>query len=381
MTIDLDTRAAPRAGAPICACPEDEAGDLHLLAQARAPVLRLALIFACAVLAQSAVLGVLPLVSSALAPRPSLVGLPLAALMAGAVLAALPGALLTDRMGRRAALVMGATLGIAGAAALAFGAQRGLFGLVVLGALWLGCAQGFALVMRHAALAGDGRQQAGIAGLVLGAGALAAILAPMLLRLGEAFLPVLVAPAVIALAAQLAAFALAWTAPARLVIDAPAEESAIVRPDPPAIARFVLGGAAQALAWGLMTFAMGAAPLLLAQCGVDTAGISGLVAWHVAAMYAPALVMPALMRVASPAAILAPALLAIVAAGVILPMLQTPATISAALVLMGAGWSIVLSSAGAWSRAAGSSRTVLALQDGAGLFAALFGALASGQLL
>jgi MFS family permease len=379
VTIDLDTRAAPRAGAPLCACPDDEAGELHLLQEARAPVLRLALIFACAVLAQSAVLGMLPLVAAALAPRPSLVGLPLAALMAGAVLAALPGALLTDRMGRRAALVMGATLGIAGAAALAFGAQRGLFGLVVLGALWLGGAQGFALVMRHAALAGDGRLQAGVAGLVLGAGALAALVAPAVLGFAQTHLPVLVAPAAIALVAQLAAFALAWTAPARLVIDMPAPIVLAAQTAQPVL-RPLLGGAAQAMAWGLMTFAMGAAPLLLAQCGVDTAGISGFVAWHVAAMYAPALVMPALMRIVPPAPVLAVALATLVASGLVMPVLATPATISAALVVMGAGWSIVLTTAGAWSWPTGPSRIGLALQDAAGLTAALLGALASGQM-
>ena len=80
---------------------------------------------------------------AALAPRPAIANLPYALTLLGAAIASLPASMLLDQFGRRAAFALGACLGTSGGILAAFAIATQQFGLLSLGALWIGIAQGF----------------------------------------------------------------------------------------------------------------------------------------------------------------------------------------------------------------------------------------------
>jgi hypothetical protein len=121
---------------------------------------------------------------------------------------------------------------------------------------------------------------------------------------------------------------------------------------------------------------MGFAPVGLARCGVGLAGTTGLVAWHVVAMYAPALLILPLLRLFRPAAVAAFGL-ALVAAGTAGVLLRDPSAIFAALVAVGAGWSIATGAALAALHLKAPSRLQVAAHDLAAAVGGLAGAWAS----
>ena len=98
---DLDP-AAGRAGRLDCVCAPGEEG------KGGEALARLTTGFGLAILAQTLVLAALPLAAAAVAPRPSLAGLPYALTLLGAALATFPASFLLDAFGRRAAFSLGA---------------------------------------------------------------------------------------------------------------------------------------------------------------------------------------------------------------------------------------------------------------------------------
>src|SRR5690606_74695 len=133
--------------------------------------------------------GLLPLAGSVYALEPALAAVPFVALLIGAVAATFPAAVLRDAFGRRAAFALGASLGIAGGLVLAFGLVTAAFWPIVLGAFWLGIANGFALQYRHAAAAGLSRREAArTTALVVGASGLVGVIAPTVAGFFEASL-------------------------------------------------------------------------------------------------------------------------------------------------------------------------------------------------
>ena len=148
---DLDPLAG-RAGRLDCVCApgEDEAS------RAGVALARLCAGFGLAILAQTLVLAALPVAANVIAPRPELIGLPYAITLAGAALATFPASFLLDSFGRRAAFSLGASLGVAGGLLAGWAALHREFGMLCVGALWLGLAHGFALFYRHAAAASAG---------------------------------------------------------------------------------------------------------------------------------------------------------------------------------------------------------------------------------
>ncbi|WP_371348728.1 MFS transporter [Ancylobacter sp. IITR112] len=375
---DADTEAA-RAGRLGCACPEDAPRVLR-----RSLGLgRLAGGFALVVLAQALTLGALPLAGAMLAPRPDLAALPLAALLLGAALASLPASVLLDNFGRRAAFALGASLGVAGGLMAAYAMALGAFPMLVLGAAWLGAAQGFGMFYRHAAAFGAATgARAGMVARLIGAGALAGLAGPLLAGAAEAaFAPYTFAGTLILAAlAQLGALAFAVLLPearfshADLTVEAMAQPQE--RPAPLAWRALVAPTLIGALAWGAMTSAMAGAPLSLAGCGVGVPLISGVVAWHVVAMYAPALAGGMLVRRigATPLALLALALC--LGAAVAVTQASEAVTISLAFLVVGAGWALASLATTLMLHGAGTpNRLQLAAHDGALLAAALAGVL------
>lgn len=371
-----DRDAYGRAGRLACLCPPGAAGESARAAPG--DVVRLAGGFALAVLSQVLTLGMLPLAGLLLAPDPARATWPYAAMLVGSALASFPASLLLDAFGRRAALALGASLGVAGGAIAAWGLAHGVFGALVLGAFWLGIANGFGLFYRHVAAAsgaGDGR---GAAAGVLGAGALVGLVAPTLAGFAEGMAEtrLFVGTAVLAAAAHVGALGLALFKPAPLV--------ALDAAEAPASADWrsaLLPTALAAIAWFVMTMLMAAAPLAMASCGIGGAVAMGAIAWHVVAMYAPALVLARLPASIEDESIALAGLAILLGAAGLFLMAGSEWAFTVSLVLLGVGWSFVTLATTVWLRRSGApSRLVLGAHDAILFGAAVLGALAAGRL-
>ncbi|MBS9476754.1 MFS transporter [Ancylobacter radicis] len=380
----VETEGA-RAGRLGCACPEDSALGLRR----GAGEARLAAGFALVVLAQALTLGVLPLAGDMLAPpgdRLGLLpvsGLPLAAFLGGAALASLPASLLLDAFGRRAGFALGASLGVAGGLVCAYALVTALFAPLVLGAFWLGAAQGFGMFYRHAAAFGaESAGRPGAVARLIGAGALAGLAGPLLAGQAEALaVPYTFAGTlVLAALAQLGALGFAVTLPEARFSHADftveAAQAARQTGAHPALAwrALALPTLIGALAWGAMTSAMAGAPLALIGCGVSVPLVSGIVAWHVVAMYGPALAGGVLARrIGAPALAVGAVMLCAVAAALV-RLLPDALSIGTAFLAVGAGWSLAMCGATLMVHERGRpSRLQLAAHDGTLLAAALAG--------
>lgn len=105
--------------------------------------------FAASVLSQSLVRGLAPLAGLLLAPTPALAVVPLIAMLLGAAVATFPASFLLDAFGRRVSFALGASHGVAGALLMAWSLSANAFLPLLLGAFWMGVAQGFSLFYRH----------------------------------------------------------------------------------------------------------------------------------------------------------------------------------------------------------------------------------------
>ena len=265
-----------RAGKLDCVCPPEEGG------RAQDGLWRLAAGFGLSVLAQTLVLAALPISSMALAPSPGLAGAPYALTLLGAMAATAPASFLMDSFGRRGALALGASLGVAGGVLAAFAALHREFLLLCVGAFWLGVSNGFALFYRHAAAAGPTGARGGA--VVFAGGAAAALLAPTLLQwandvagpLADAY--ALAAAGGVDLLALVVAVFLPHARGRAMETAAPQGGGAA----------FYGATALGAVAWFGMTAMMAGASTSLVGCGASAAAVGGVIAWHLLAMYAPA---------------------------------------------------------------------------------------------
>jgi hypothetical protein len=367
-----------RPGRLACLCPPLDA--LGRSGPAGAVALVTGAGFAC--LAQVLVYGTLPLAGALLSSGTIEASLPMAVCLAGAVLASLPGNWLMDAFGRRAALATGASLGAAGGTTVAVGLIALSLPVVLVGAFWLGVAQGFAMLYRHAAAAGDGDRRRQIAA-VLGVGVAAGFAGPALATYAESLVVpfTLVGAALAAALASVGALAAALAEPAAAPVETPLARAATETAAPILTTRFLVATAIGVVAWATMASAMTHAPMALVDCGVTAAATYGIVAWHVVAMYAPAAAIGLFGLRVTPA-IAAGAGLALLAAAFAATSLFEPVTgLAAGLMLVGAGWSLATLGATLILHAGPPPpRRALALHDGALLSAALLAALLGGLL-
>jgi MFS family permease len=273
-----------RAGQIFCSCDSDGLPlDLDRL-PVGAAIGRMAFAFGASVLSQVLTLSVLPLASAHLAEHVSYLPVPYLALLVGAAMAGFPASILMDVFGRRAAFSLGASLGIAGGILAAYAFMDRQFFLLVIGALWLGMAQGFALFYRHAgAMAGHA------GGLVFGAGVMGALLGPFIVEgLTQAIGPLAIAYVLGAAGlANVMTLALAVGLPAR-EIEIEAETSQHLRLQP---RHFWAATGLAAVAWSAMTGLMARAPLMMVGCGLGVGMVASAMALHLAAMYVPGFVI------------------------------------------------------------------------------------------
>ncbi len=367
---NADVSAPMRAGRLSCFCP----AGAPIAGEARG-LFTLAGGFAASVLSQTLVLGLLPLAGLLLAPKPAMAVLPLVAMLLGAALATFPASFLLDTFGRRASFALGASHGLAGGCLMAWSLAAQQFYPLLLGAFWMGVAQGFSLFYRHEAAIGSSRGEKLVAiALVFGAGSLAGLVGPGLAQLAEQLAPgFYVGTALFAAAAQFATLVFAAATSRRLPIALPVAEA------PPAVWRVMIAPTLiAALAWFCMNLAMLAAPFSMIACGVTAAGVMGAVAWHVVAMYAPSFMLAPLAGRINTKWIAALGLLVILLALLVFIGAATAERFTASLVLLAIGWSFTTTAATAWlHEEASPSRAMLAVHDGALFIAAIGGALAA----
>ena len=333
--------------------------------------------FGLTVLSQALTTAILPLAAGILAPTRFEAAWPYALTFLGAAIAAFPAAALTDSFGRRAVAALGASLGLAGGVIAAHGFAVGRFPELALGAFWLGAAQGFGFFHRHGA-SSNVMEKRHAAGIVLGAGCVAALIAPAVTIFAQNLAGPL-APAVDVMVAGtllVAHFAVAIIPDS---VDTTAKPRAqTVTPYLPR-SQFVFATLAAAAAWFVMARLMaGAAPAMF-FCGIGEGAASGLIANHFIWMYAAAaLASPIAWRMQA-RTITNIGLVLIFAALAIFQFAESPATFVALTTLSGAGWSFAMLGAANMLQGAIPKRSLLAVHDFTLFTAAIAGAL-SGVL-
>jgi MFS family permease len=363
--------AMPRAGRLDCLCEPIEATDGTTDVGGTA---LLAVAFALSVLSQVLTLTILPLAGLSLAPSGTWATLPYAAFYAGAALASLPASLLLDAFGRRAAFSLGASLGVAGGLLSAWSLLQWQFTGLVLGAFWLGIASGFSLFYRHAA-APLGAKGKGPVLLVFGAATISGLLAPLVANLAESLaVPhTLVGMAAAAALAHVGSLIATAALPYRRLRRSHIQTAASQR-----WRRILWPSLVGALGWFVMTAVMGATPIAMVGCGLGE-GVSGTIAWHVIAMYAPSLALVSLPKAIRPLWIALCGCTLISAAAITFMLAATTVAFTLSTALLGIGWSLVTMGTTLWIHEDGEpSRWLLGLHDGMLLGAALMGALAAG---
>ena len=355
-----------RIGQIVCIC--EPANGVHGSSPAsRITLLVLTLGFGLAVLSQILALAFLPMAGLRLSGgNPSHAAWPALALIAGMIAATFPAALLNDMLGRRVGIALGLSVGIAGAVLIVIAIEQQRFEALVLGAFWLGIAQGFGFYLRHVAAAGVAQhQRALVIGFVIAAGTLGGIAAPYIFSQAER----LAAPfslrgvAIAAAIIQIIGLIVAALGPAPVHFQ---EEGANASPS----AWKPSATCAVALAWFFMVFAMAGVPLTMIGCGFSNSQIVHAVSWHTIAMYAPALLVGhAVMRFGCRPIIVCGMVLC-GAMGLALLCDATSVNIPFYLIGMGLGWGLANAAATILLHESGTpSRAILALNDSI-LFAA-----------
>lgn len=310
----------------------------------RANVAILAANHALFLIAAITVMTLSGLVGQRLTPTPALATLPVAMMMIGVVLAALPASLLMKRVGRRPGFVVGALLGGAGGGAISVLAiSLDSFVLFCAGNLLLGVYQAFANYHRFAAAdAASPAFESQAISLVLAGGVVAAFLGPLNASRTTDLLAGLpdAGPYAIVVALAIAGSAL------HLRLRIPHEQQARTghqRPlrrivgDP----AFIVALLAATVAYTITVLVMTATPLAMQDAGYDLPDAATVMQWHVLGMFAPSFVTGRLIaRFGLPNILLAGAAVltgsvATAATG------QTMAQFWMALVLLGVGWNLL----------------------------------------
>ena len=283
------------------------------------------------------------LVGQRLTPNPALATLPVAMMMVGVVIAALPASLLMKRIGRRAGFLVGALLGGAGGGVVSvLGIATSSFWLFSAGNLLLGVYQAFANYHRFAAAdaASPAFQNQAIS-LVLAGGVAAAFLGPLNASRTNELLTITDAGpyAVIVALAVLGAALHTWLRipnddEARTGQQRPMRE---IRSDP----AFGVALLAATVGYAIMILVMTATPLAMQHAGYGLPDAATVMQWHVLGMFAPSFVTGHLIaRFGFPRILLAGAavLTGSVAAAAIG---QSMGHFLVALVLLGIGWNLL----------------------------------------
>ena len=225
-----------------------------------------------------------------LASSPEWATAPIASMFLGTAVATVPASMLMARVGRRPGFVLGALLGTVGGLLAAAGILAGSLLLLSLGTLLVGAYQGFAQFYRFAAseVASDAFKARAIS-LVLAGGVVAALLGPLLGRLGgpllrPTFLGSFLILAVLSLMA--AGLLLGLRMPHRAAAPSGSEPS---RPFLRIVGQptYLVALFGAATGYGVMILAMTATPLAMAHHHHDLGVTATVIQLHVLGMFLP----------------------------------------------------------------------------------------------
>ena len=284
------------------------------------------------------------LAGSILAPSPEWATAPITTMFLGTAVATVPASMWMARVGRRVGFIAGASLGTLGGLLAAAGMLTSSLLLLCLGTFLAGAYQGFAQFYRFAAAeVADAAFKPRAISLVLAGGVVAALVGPLLARLGGDLLqPAYTASFLfLALTSLLAVGVLLGVNVPKALDTADERASAralidIVRQPIYLVALF---GAT--IGYGVMILAMTATPLAMVHHNHGLAATATVIQLHVLGMFLPSFFTGSLIARFG--------VLQIMLAGVVLLTCHVLITLSgtgfysfsAALVLLGVGWNFL----------------------------------------
>jgi MFS family permease len=236
------------------------------------------------------------IISSDMAPNPSLVTLPLTLMIAGTAVATIPAALLARKYGRRKATMMGFCSGILGGGLAIFAVKSGQFYGFTIAAFVMGFSGAFAQQLRFAAIESldNSKDIPKAVSVLMLTGIFAAMIGPELAFVSKDWLvsdvPYAGTFLGIILMAMIAVMVIAkFKAPPLIETstDLPSRPMSQIIKQPV----FIVAIVAAALGFGLMSFVMTATPLSMHQMhNHSLEHTKWVIQSHVAAMYLPSLI-------------------------------------------------------------------------------------------
>lgn len=283
------------------------------------------------------------LVGQQLSSNPAASTLPVSIYQLGLALSTLPAAWIMNRMGRRAAYVLGAILGVISGVVAAQGIAHSDFVTFCIGTALAGfyaaCVQSYRFAATD--MVSEPAQQAKAISRVMIGGLIAAIIGPQVVIWTRDALPA--TPFAGSFYSQAALALLALPLLMGLSLPPPQSKKAVVGDARPLgeIARtpqFVVACAAGVVSYGLMAFLMTAAPMAMVGCGHSVGEAAMGIQWHVLAMFVPSFFTGKLIARYGKQPVTALGLLMIGAAGVLALMGLDIFHFWGSLILLGVGW-------------------------------------------
>ena len=260
---------------------------------AKFQVTLLALCQATAMTTNTVLVTVAALIGYALASDKALATLPLAMRQVATMVATIPASLLMQRIGRRGGFLVGALIGLVGAAVGIYSLTIADFWLFTLSTTLLGVSNGFVGYYRFAAadVANESFRSQAIS-WVLAGGILAAILGPWLAIGSQGWFN-----SELYIGALVAIFGLQMLSGALLLgLQAPSAKgthlSTATRPLVEIIRqpKFLVATLGSTVSYGIMVFVMTATPLAMAAEAHSFEQTASVIQWHVIGMFAPSLI-------------------------------------------------------------------------------------------
>ncbi|MDX1433718.1 MAG: MFS transporter [Gammaproteobacteria bacterium] len=293
------------------------------------------------IVATSALVGLM------LADNAALATLPFGLMWLATTLTSVPAALLMRRYGRRAGLMGGVAVAIAGGSLCTLAIFERRFELFCAGSMLVGAFNAFGQQYRFAAADAAGEAfRARAISLVIAGGVVAAIAGPNLARATRELFPLDTFAG--SYAAMIALYALSFAVLVFIDIPrSPRSSIATVRITAEAFVmlmkrrRFLVAAASAMLGYGVMNLVMTTTPLAMLDCGFGFDSTAFVIQWHVLAMFVPSFFTGHLIeRFGALRIIMAGALLQLMC---VLVNLQGVSqwNFVAALMLLGLGWNFL----------------------------------------
>lgn len=282
------------------------------------------------------------LVGQQLSTNPTASTLPVSIYQLGLALSTLPAAWIMNRMGRRAAYVLGAILGVISGVVAAQGIAHGNFITFCIGTALAGfyaaCVQSYRFAATDMV---PSEEQAKAISRVMIGGLIAAIIGPQVVIWTRDALPAtpfagsFYSQAVLALLALPLLMGLRLPPPkAKSAAAGDARRLSEIARTP----QFIVACAAGVVSYGLMAFLMTAAPMAMVGCGHSVGEAAMGIQWHVLAMFVPSFFTGKLIARFGKRPITALGLIMIGAAGALALMGLDIFHFWGSLILLGVGW-------------------------------------------